>query len=176
MKESVELPGGVQATFVDGLLSVKGPKGEATRLISVPGLIISVQDKSVVLETKESTKRDKKLLYTFVAHLKNLCKGVTEGHRYVLRICSGHFPMNVAMKGQVFEVKNFLGEKVPRVATLPQGVQVKIDAKDVIVEGCDLEKTAQAAATIEQLTKRVGFDRRIYQDGIYIIEKDGNPL
>ena len=41
----------------------------------------------------------------------------------------------------------------------------------IYVESCDKELAGQVAADIEQTTRRPGFDRRIFQDGIYIIEK-----
>jgi large subunit ribosomal protein L6 len=44
------------------------------------------------------------------------------------------------------------------------------------VEGIDKELTSQTAALIEKLTRRPGFDKRIFQDGIFMIEKDGKPL
>lgn len=175
MQETIPLPQGVTAKLSDGNLALKGPKGEVSRQCNVPLLQINVQGTDIVLSAKDA-KREKKLLFTYKAHIRNMCRGVTEGHVYKLRICAGHFPMNVTMKGNVIEIKNFIGEKVPRIATLSDKVSVKIDGKDIIVEGTDKELTAQAAASIEQLTRRVGFDRRIFQDGIYIIEKDGKQL
>ena len=116
------------------------------------------------------------MVQTFTAHIKNLVKGVTEGHMYKLKICSGHFPMNVSVTGNEFIVKNFIGEKVPRKVELVKGTTVKVEGSDVIIEGIDREKTGMMAARIEQMTRRPGFDTRIFQDGIYIVEKDGKEI
>jgi len=55
-------------------------------------------------------------------------------------------------------------------------VKVSVDGHFVIVEGVNKEKTGQTAALIEKLTRRAAFDKRVFQDGIYIIEKDGKPV
>ena len=68
--------------------------------------------------------------------------------------------------------KNFFGEKVPRKIKFDKkNVSIKVDGTEVLVEGMDKEKVGQTAASIEQLTRRPGFDKRIFQDGIYITEK-----
>ena len=53
---------------------------------------------------------------------------------------------------------------------------MKLNGEMISVTGINKEIVSQAAADIEQLTRRVGFDRRIFQDGIYIVEKDGKVI
>ena len=84
--------------------------------------------------------------------------------------------MTVSVKGSIFEIKNFIGEKVPRTTVIKEGSTVKIDGHDIIVESINKEQAGQMAASIEQLTRRPGFDTRIFQDGIYITEKDGKII
>ena len=173
-KES--FPEGVSATFADGVLTVTGPKGIVTRTLDTPKIIVKVEADGVSFTAPKFTKREKKLMQTFLAHFRNACKGVTEGHVYKLKVCSGHFPMNVSVKGQTFEVKNFIGEAVPRTYVFSNEVKVKLEGDIITVEGINKELVAQTAASIEQLTRRIGFDNRVFQDGIYITEKDGKSL
>jgi len=84
--------------------------------------------------------------------------------------------MNVSIDKDIFTVKNFLGEKTPRKLRINAAVKVKIDGKDVYVEGINKELTAQTAASIETLTKIKGRDKRIFQDGIYIVSKAGKEI
>ena len=84
--------------------------------------------------------------------------------------------MTASVKGNVFEIKNFVGETIPRTLTLPDGVKVIVDGQFIIIEGTNKEKAGQTAALIEKLTRRAAFDKRIFQDGIYVIEKDGKPV
>ena len=55
-------------------------------------------------------------------------------------------------------------------------MKLKVNKEEIVVSGIDKEKVSQAAASIETLTRRQGFDRRRFQDGIYIISKDGKKL
>ena len=84
--------------------------------------------------------------------------------------------MNVSLKGQNFEIKNFIGEAFPRKLVLKENVTVKIEGDSITVTGINKELVSQTAASIETLTRRNGFDKRRFQDGIYITVKDGKQL
>jgi len=170
-EEKLETPEKLEVSLDKGMLIVKGERGEIKRRFVHPKISISLEDKSLMFRTKLLTKREKKQIGTFRAHIKNMFRGVTSGYVYKLKICSGHFPMNVAVKGNEFVIKNFIGEKVPRKIKLAEGVSVKVDGDHVQVESNDIELAGQTAASIERLSFRPGFDRRIFQQGIFIVEK-----
>jgi len=153
------------------VLTVKGEKGEVSRDFRSKRVLLEIKDDHVLVVAKNPTQREKMLVKTFAAHTRNLCRGVMEGHSYKLKVCSGHFPMNVSLKGDVLEVKNFIGEAVPRTMKVKPGVEVKVEGEIITVTGIEKERVAQVAAQIEKLTKRPGFDTRIFQDGIYIVEQ-----
>lgn len=176
VKETITLPKGVTATLDVTVLTLTGTKGSVSRNFIHPQIKIEINDGVVEFVTKKYTKNEKKIIKTNAAHVRNMIKGVVEGHEYKLKICSGHFPMNVSIKGNKLEVKNFIGEVVPRLMVFKEGVTAKLDGDFITITGIDKELTAQAAASVEQLTRRNGFDRRIFQDGIYLIEKDGKKL
>lgn len=176
VQEVVLLPENVTASASQGLLLLKGPKGEVKRNFIHPKVLVAVSAEGITLSVKNYTKAEKKVFNAFRAHIRNLIRGVTEGHEYKLKICSGHFPMNVSIKGNTIEIKNFIGEAVPRTMTINDGAQVKLDGDIITVSGINKEVVAQTAASIEKLTRRNGFDRRRFQDGIYITEKDGKKL
>ena len=51
-------------------------------------------------------------------------------------------------------------------------VEVRVENKtDVVVKGADREKVGQTAANIESACKIKKRDRRVFQDGIYIVSK-----
>jgi large subunit ribosomal protein L6 len=64
-----------------------------------------------------------------------------------------------------------MGGHAPRYANIVGGCKVKVAGADVTVEGNDVEACGQTAANIERATSRLGFDKRIFQDGIYIVRK-----
>ena len=174
--EELELIQGTSIKIGDGVFTVQGPKGEIKKKLYNPKIKASVTNNLVVFEAKKGTQREKRLIKAYIAHLKSMMKGVNQLHNYKLRICSGHFPMTVSVKGNVFEIKNFVGETIPRILSLPEGAKVSIDGHFIIVESVNKEIAGQTAALIEKLTRRAAFDKRVFQDGIYIIEKDGKPV
>lgn len=171
LSQEVEMPEGVTATVVGDTLTVKGPKGEISKEFRYPRVNTKVEGNKVVIYTTRLTQREKKIIHTYRAHTKNLVKGVTEGFTYTLKVVYAKFPMTVALSGNKVTVKNFLGEKVPRVTVIPSDVKVVIAAEDITVTGIDKEKCGQVAASIEQLTKISHFDRRVIQDGVFITSK-----
>ena len=162
--EEIEIPEGVSAEIVDDVLTVKKDDKEIKRkLVSL--LDIEVKGNKVVISAERNRKLERKLFGTFKAHINNMIKGLTEGFEYKLRVSNVHFPMNVSYDAgkNLFTIKNFLGEKKDRIINGIEGVDVKIDGEDVIVSGYDIEKGAKVRNK----------DRRVYQDGIFIIQKPG---
>ena len=172
--KEIEIPEGVSAEIVDDVLTVKKDDKEIKRkLVSL--LDIEVKGNKVVISAERNRKLERKLFGTFKAHINNMIKGLTEGFEYKLRVSNVHFPMNVSYDAgkNLFTIKNFLGEKKDRIINGIEGVDVKIDGEDVIVSGYDIEKTGQVATNIEKGAKVRNKDRRVYQDGIFIIQKPG---
>ncbi len=176
--EEVELGEGVtlESRPAEKKIIVKGPKGEAERNTLLPGFDVKVEGNKAVISCHNVSKREKVMMGTIKAHIRNMVKGVTEGHSYKLKICSGHFPMSVKVEGNQLIIRNFIGEKHPRAVKIREGAKVSVNGEIVSVESHDKEIAGQVAADIEQLTRRVGFDKRVFQDGLYIIEKDGKKI
>lgn len=99
-----------------------------------------------------------------------MAQGVTHGFEARMKVVAAHFPMKVAVKEHHIVIENFLGEKSRTAAILP-GVEAKVDGEFVILSGPDIERVGQSAANIERTTKIRDYDPRVFQDGIYIIEK-----
>jgi large subunit ribosomal protein L6 len=174
--EELEVPEGVEIKVDEGIATAKGAKGECKKKLLDPKVAITVKEGKVVFSAKKATRREKTRVWTYISHVKNLMKGAAEGHVYRLKVCSGHFPMNVSVSGNEFVVKNFLGEKQPRTLKVREGVGIKVEGEIINVESCDKELAGQTAADIENLTRITNRDLRIFQDGIYITEKDGKPV
>jgi len=176
MQEELEIPQGTSVSLDKGILSVTGPKGTVQRKLHTPNIKVTVSNNIIFFESKKGTQREKRMIKAYVAHLKSMLKGVNQLHHYKLRICSGHFPMTVSIKGSLFEIKNFSGESIPRTLQVPNGVNAKTDGQFILLESVDKELVGQTAALMEKLTRRAAFDKRIFQDGIFIVEKDGKPV
>ncbi|MDA0715149.1 MAG: 50S ribosomal protein L6 [archaeon] len=170
----IELPEGVSAQLgEDGVITVNGPKGSLSRAFVSSEIHVFIEGQSIILNIDVPRRKQKALIGTWNAHLKNMVKGVNEGFTYTLKAFYSHFPMTLSIQNSMFTVNNYFGEKVPRTAVILDGVNVKIDNKvEIIVSGIDKESVGQTAANIERCTKVKNRDRRVFQDGIYLINKE----
>ena len=173
---SAEIPEGVEASLENKTLTVKSEKGENKRLFHYPGVEIKKEGNKIILNCKKATKNEKSIMGVFIAHVENMLKGVKKGFIYKLKICSGHFPMSLEYKGNKIIINNFLGEKKPRIAKIKEGVDVKIEGDIITLEGINKESVGQSSAVIEGSTRISNRDRRILQDGIFIIDKAGKKM
>ena len=171
MEEIVALPEGVQARYENGMMYVAGKLGEVKKKLSYPTIKITVEDGKIKLSSEGENRKAKRLIKTFAAHIQNMIKGVQEGFTYKLKVIYTHFPTTVKVEGNKVIIENFIGERSPRIANILPGVEVKVQKQDITVTGIDLEAVSQTAANIERTTRIVGKDRRVFQDGIFIVEK-----
>ncbi|MCD6461188.1 MAG: 50S ribosomal protein L6 [Thermoplasmata archaeon] len=172
IEKRIPVPEGVTITLQDNILSVKGEKGEITRRFNDPKLSLSHENGEIVIFTDLPRKREKALVGTWEAHVKNMLKGVTQGFTYRMKLVYAHFPVKVSVKGDQVIIDNFVGEKSPRKARIVEGTKVSVKGDQIIIEGVDKEKVGQTMANIEQATRIKGYDPRVFQDGIYLISRE----
>lgn len=176
LHEIVEIPKDINVKEESNLFVFSYKNAIVKRKFDNPKIKIVLNESQIELFCNGATKKDKAAFQSYLVHIKNIFSGLREPYKYTLKICSGHFPMNVSISNGVLIVKNFLGEKIPRQLKLKKDVNVKVDGNFIYVESHDKELAGQVAAEIERITMRPGFDRRIFQDGIYVIEKAGKEI
>ena len=176
LTEKIEIPEGIEVEITEREIKLKKAGKELSR--KYVGFEIKKEGKFVVLHCARATKREKKEMKTLKSHLKNGVDGLTERFEYRLQVCAVHFPMSVALDKAKNEliVKNFLGGVKPRAAKIVPGVEVKVEKDIITVLSEAKEKAGQTAANIEKATRVRNRDRRVFQDGIFIIEKPGEKI
>ncbi|WP_332899765.1 MULTISPECIES: 50S ribosomal protein L6 [unclassified Haladaptatus] len=167
----LEIPDDVTAEVDRFDLTVSGPEGSVTRRLWYPNVTVSVDDNVVVVESDVEKAKMNATIGTFSSHIENMFHGVTAGWEYKMEVFYSHFPMQVRVEGDDVVIQNFLGEKSPRRTTVHGDTEVQIDGEELTLSGPDKEHVGQTAADIEQLTRVKGKDTRVFQDGVYIIEK-----
>lgn len=105
------------------------------------------------------------------AHIKNMLAGAKQDFTKHLQVIYAHFPVSIEVKGKDVMIKNFLGEKLPRKAHIYGDVKVEVKGQDVFVKGHNRYAVGQTANNIVRATAIAQKDRRIFQDGIYLIEE-----
>jgi len=171
IKKTIAIPEGVTISIEGQLLTVTGPKGKNERNFWYPGVKIEVAGDEVIVDSTVLKKTQKAMVGTFASHIANMIKGVTEGFEYRMKVVYSHFPMQLKVEGDRLTIGNFLGEKKPRTAKILGETKVKASGDEVVVTGYNKEDVGQTAANIEQTTRIKRFDPRVFQDGIYTVEK-----
>lgn len=169
--EEIEIPPGIKASLEGSLMKIAGQKGELLYNFEYPGVHISLKDNKAVVYAENASRIEKAIIGTYRTHIKNMIKGVTDGHKCRLKIVYSHFPITLKTAGNIIEVSNFFGEKAPRKARVVGNVKLSITKEEVVVEGINKEDVGQTAANLEQATRVKRKDTRVFQDGIYIVEK-----
>ena len=165
------IPEGVTITKEGDIMTVKGSKGSLSRIMQHPAIDIVVENGAVKITTESTRRRVYALLGTYNAHLHVMAKGVTEGYEYHMKVVFNHFPIQVKVAGDRVEIANFLGEKQARYAKIVEGVKVKVQGDELVLNGIDREKIGNTVANVEQACKVRNRDPRVFQDGIYITSR-----
>jgi large subunit ribosomal protein L6 len=171
IEERVNIPKGVTVTVQGTTVEVKGPKGKLSRDFANPKTRVHTDGDHVVVSCELPRVKDKAIVGTFASHITNMIEGVVNGFEYDMKIVYSHFPMKASTKGDKFVIENFLGERSPRLAKIVGDTKIQVKGNDVVLTGTDVEAVSQTAANIERATKIWGYDPRVFQDGIYIVEK-----
>jgi large subunit ribosomal protein L6 len=171
VEKEIELTEDVHAEIKENIVIIEGPKGKLQRMLYHPKIDINQEDKKIKIKCEFARGKEQALVGTYSTHIINLIKGVTEGFLYTMKIVYSHFPMKVSVKEKEIIIENFLGEKHPRKAKIFGDVTVKVSGETVTIEGINKEEVGQTAANIEYATRVKHRDTRVFQDGIYIINK-----
>jgi large subunit ribosomal protein L6 len=171
--ETVDVPKGVTFSLRGRQLLAKGPLGTVERPFPVDALELtsSGNQATITLRIPAHRKRSQALLRTWTAHLRNLSGSLTLGVEARLKIVAAHFPMKVQVKENHLLIENFLGEKHPRSSDLLPGTSARVEGEFVVLSGYDVEQVGQSAANIERASRIREYDPRVFQDGIYLVER-----
>lgn len=170
--KELKIPEDVKVEIENCIIKVSGPKGTLERKIDfLQRFKIEKEGSKIKVISESDRRKNKALVGTIVAHIRNMIIGVREGFTYKLKIVFSHFPINVKVEKDKVLIQNFLGERTPRIAKIVGDTEVKIENNEVIVSSINIEDAGQTAANIEQATRIVGVDRRVFTDGIFIVEK-----
>lgn len=167
----IEIPEGVDVQVANSTVTVKGPKGELSRRLWYPGIDLQKEESRLSVNSKLDRKHQRAMVGTIAAHIGNMIDGVTRGFEYRMKVVYSHFPIQLKTGQNELIINNFLGERRARSAKIIGGTKVDLGKDEVTVSGIDKEKVGQTMANIEQATRVKGFDIRVFQDGIYLVEK-----
>ena len=147
-KKKIALPDNVTVTYLNGLVSVKGPKGKIEKTFP-KDLDVQIKDKEISVLLK-STKEDLGALHGLSRNLlNNMISGVSQEFQRTLTIVGVGYKAELKGKDIIFN----LGYSHPIQFKLPDGINCKIEDKQttVILSSVDNELLGETAAKIRTL-------------------------
>jgi large subunit ribosomal protein L6 len=148
-KKPIAIPKGVTVAVNDGVVDVKGPKGQLRQAIP-PGVafqLAGAELKAALTDDVPELRKFHGLARTLVA---NAVQGVTEGFKRELDIVGVGYRAELKGRQVVFA----LGYSHPIVFDIPQGIDIAVDKQThVVVSGVDKQLVGQVAANIRRMRK-----------------------
>ncbi len=169
-KKPVAIPAGVTASMADGVITMKGPKGELT-MPTVPDITYELTDGEVAVKPANSTRRARAFWGMQRTLVQNLVVGVTEGFTKTLNITGVGYRANV----QGSNLKLQLGYSHDVDFAIPDGIEIKTpDQTTIHISGSDRQKVGQVAAEIRRWRKPEPYKGKgIKYAGEFIFRKEG---
>ncbi len=147
-KKPIEIPEQVNVEIKDGIIVVRGPKGELSW--KYPERIkVSLNNGIIKVDKSGDSKVDKALHGLARSYINNMVIGVSKGYQKVLEI------VGVGYKAQVSGRKILLslGYSHPVEFPLPEGIDATVDQKQtqITLTGIDKQKIGHIAASLKSL-------------------------
>jgi len=145
----IDIPSGVTVSADNGVIAVKGPKGELSLTVASP-IEVAIADNQVVV-TRPNDERLSRSLHGLTRTLiSNQIIGVTEGYTKGLEVVGTGY--RVAAKGESLEFA--LGYSHSITVDPPAGISFTVEGQNkILVSGIDKQAVGEVAANIRKLRK-----------------------
>ncbi len=152
-KLPVQIPAGVTVSVANGVVTVKGPKGELKQEIN-PNITVTVEDNLCHVTRPNDEKENRAMHGLYRSLINNMVIGVSEGYKKTLELIGVGY--RASSTGQILELS--LGYTHPILLGLAPEVKVttvteRNQAPLVILESCDKQLIGQVCAKIRSFRK-----------------------
>jgi len=170
-KQPIKIPENVEVKVDNGVVIVKGPKGELSQSIHRE-IDVEIIDSEIIVKRKE--ERNSSALWGLMrALIANMVLGVSEGYQKTLEI------EGVGYRAQMQENKIVLSLGFSHAIEfqIPENIEVKVDGNAIQVSGIDKQLVGQVAAKIRSFKKPEPYKGKgIHYVGEYIRRKAGKKV
>jgi len=152
-KKPIAVPKGVTVTVKDGVVTVKGPKGELSQEVD-RDITIEVSETEINVTRPTDQIRHRAMHGLYRSLLANLVKGVTDGYKKELELVGVGF--KAANQGNVLDLA--LGYSHNIIFEVPKELKVSTTTEKgqnpkIFLEGYDKQLLGQVAAKLRSLRK-----------------------
>lgn len=154
-KKPILIPENVEVKFENGVLVIKGPLGQLSRVFKDDiNISISGPDKTITLvprktKSKREARKTVALWGTYASHIRNMIESVTKGFSKILVIEGVGY--RLAKEGSVLTLN--LGLSHPVKVLIPEGIDLRVEKNMLIISGPDKEKVGAFTSKIRNLKK-----------------------
>jgi len=169
-KLPIQLPAGTEAKIQDGVLIVKGPKGELKQAVSEL-VKIEIKDNVITVSVADSTDKKQRSFWGLYWRLvSNMVLGVNEGFEKKLEIHGVGY--RAAISGQKLTLT--LGYSHPVIFDVPIGITAIVADNVITINGIDKQLVGEIAAQIRKKRKPDVYKNKgiKYADEV-LIKKEG---
>jgi large subunit ribosomal protein L6 len=145
-KMPIAVPASVTVDIADGVVRVKGPKGELSR--EVPAQINITREDGTLLIQRESDAPTQRSLHGLTRSLiANMVTGVTDGFTRRLEVNGVGYRAAVTGGNLVLQV----GYSHPVLYPAPPGITFAVQANAITISGADKELVGEVAAQVRRV-------------------------
>lgn len=143
-KAPVAIPAGVEVKINGQEVTVKGPKGELSRVIN-DAAVVSQEDNAIVFAPREGIAKANAQAGTARALVNNMVVGVTQG--FTKKLILKGVGYRAAIKGNAVNLT--LGFSHPVEHEVPAGIKAECPSQtEIVLTGADKQLVGQVAADI----------------------------
>lgn len=177
-RKPVAIPPGIVVKMIDGLLAIKGPKGQSTIALH-PFVQVGLEDNQIKLTSKSEGNYYRKgsgaklyhsIVGTLRAKIFNMITGVTKGfERKLILVGVGY---RAQAKGNVLNLT--LGFSHPVNFSVPEGIVIETPSQtEIVIRGADKHLVGHVASTIRAIRSPEPYKGKgvRYSDEVIVIKE-----
>ena len=166
----IEIPDGIDVTLNETNIIVKDKSGEKQFKFS-KDLIVSIENKQILIKPKELNKKTKMIWGTTRSVLNSIILGCTNDFKKTLKLVGTGFKAN--LQGKILKISAGYSHDIDY--QIPEGINIKCqDPNTIEVSGANKAQVGQVAADIRSYRKPEPYKGKgIRYDNEYIHRKEG---
>lgn len=152
-KLPISIPAGVTVSQSEGVVTVKGPKGELKQSID-PRITVKVEEGNIVVERQSDERQERSLHGLYRALLNNMVTGVSQGFSKTLELVGVGY--RASNQGQLLELSLGFSHNI----YFQLAPEVKVETKSernknplIILESADKQLLGQVCTKIRSFRK-----------------------
>jgi len=169
-RKPITVPGGVNVTLDNTVITVKGPKGTLSRELH-KDMKVTVEENVISVERPSDNKLHRALHGTTRSVVANMVNGVTEGFSKTLELVGVGYRANKTGTKLVLNV----GYSHPVEIQPEEGIEFEVPSNTrIIVRGIDKERVGATAAQVRAVREPEPYKGKgIKYEGERILRKEG---